>query len=143
MFPLSSFFFLNFNFPAYIRCMARALICSDACTSFASSSISNQAQRSIGITRNSIQVTVPEPTPEMLAALDRASAAAATAAAATTSTVVPNVPLWTTQTESVRSMLEGGKLRGRLVLFPHHFLHGEALEAHIAARFLVGKRLFQ
>ena len=78
----------------------------------------------------------------MLAALTRASLASASAHAAAADAPM-TVPLWTTQTEGVRQMLRGGQLKGRLVLFPHHFLHGEDLDAHIAARFLVGKRLFQ
>lgn len=107
----------------------------------------------MGITRSSLQVTVPEPTPEMLAALNRASLASASTHAATAGGTAGGrgaaadapmtVPLWTTQTEGVRQMLRGGQLKGRLVLFPHQFLHGEVLDAHIAARFLVGKRLFQ
>jgi hypothetical protein len=93
----------------------------------------------------------------MLAALARVAAAAAAAAspaasparawpAATADTEARprrQVPLWATQTAAVRARVSGGQLRGRLVVFPHGFLHAEVLDAHIAARLLVGKRLFQ
>jgi hypothetical protein len=42
--------------------------------------------------------------------------------------------------DSVRECLKD--VRGRLVLFPHHFLHGEHLEPDIATRLLIGKNLF-
>lgn len=44
--------------------------------------------------------------------------------------------------ESVRKVLSDGNVRGRLVLFPHQFLHQEDLEPDIATRLLIGKNLF-
>ena len=40
-------------------------------------------------------------------------------------------------------LLTSGRVRGRLVLFPHGFLHGERLDPNIVARLLVGRRPFQ
>lgn len=42
--------------------------------------------------------------------------------------------------ESVREAVKD--VRGRLVLFPHQFLHAEHLEPDIATRLLIGKNLF-
>jgi len=44
--------------------------------------------------------------------------------------------------ESVRQVLREGNVRGRLVLFPHQFLHKEELNPDIATRLLIGKNLF-
>ena len=47
--------------------------------------------------------------------------------------------------EWVRSTVRagGGGVRGRLVLFPHQFLHAQVLEPSMLTQLLVSKRLFQ
>ena len=46
--------------------------------------------------------------------------------------------------EKVRSTIRaGGGVRGRLVLFPHQFLHAQVLEPGALTQLLIGQKLFQ